>query len=526
MAATGSNDGEVPTGRLPVILFPTCLGDLMSPQTVVDATAGARGLRVRRRHGPRHHLLRAAGLQLRLRRRGAPRRAARRVRALARTTGPVVVPSGSCGAMMRVHWRELFHGDRDEELARDVAARVVEWSALVAERPLPAFAWQGRVAYHDSCHALRELRVKDAPRTLLQAVEGLEFVDLSSRRPLLRLRRHVLGPVSRRVGRDGRLQARRRRDGRASTRWSRRRRLPAAPGRAPVAHRLAGAHDPPRVAARGGAAVSDHLTGTTFEERAARAARQAVPAQGDPRRRRRHRRAPVATGSSTTTGRRCGASAATSARTPWRTSPVLVAAFAERARRPARTCTSPPTPPRRNRIVAGICAERRREARREVEVDAERGDRAQPGARGGRHRGGRDRPRRVRRAARRRPARATSSRRSSTRRRARCASCSRSSPATSSATTASRADGVRPRAAAREVPAGRRRHHRLQLRRRRDRHGRARHQRGQRAAVDVAAAGAHRPGGRRADRAAPRRPRRAGPAARRRAAPVRRSRPT
>jgi L-lactate dehydrogenase complex protein LldE len=61
-----------------------------------------------------------------------------------------------------------------------VAARVVEWSSLVAELPLPAFAWQGRVAYHDSCHALRELRVKEAPRTLLQAVEGLEFVDLAS----------------------------------------------------------------------------------------------------------------------------------------------------------------------------------------------------------------------------------------------------------------------------------------------------------------------------------------------------------
>jgi L-lactate dehydrogenase complex protein LldE len=81
---------------------------------------------------------------------------------------------------MRVHWRELFHGDPDQEIARNVAARVVEWSSLVAELPLPAFAWQGRVAYHDSCHALRELRVKEAPRALLQAVEGLEFVDLSS----------------------------------------------------------------------------------------------------------------------------------------------------------------------------------------------------------------------------------------------------------------------------------------------------------------------------------------------------------
>ena len=179
MAETGLPDGEVPTGRLPVILFPTCLGDLMSPQTVVDATrvleacgcdvGGAKGTTCCGQPGFN------SGFD------AAARRVARpTVRALAATTGPVVVPSGSCGAMMKKHWRELFHGDRDEELARGVSARVVEWSELVAGRPVPAFAWQGRVAYHDSCHALRELRVKDAPRKLLHAVEGLEFVDLSS----------------------------------------------------------------------------------------------------------------------------------------------------------------------------------------------------------------------------------------------------------------------------------------------------------------------------------------------------------
>lgn len=179
MVETGTNDGEVPTGHLPVILFPTCLGDLLAPRTVADArrvleacacdVSSAKGTTCCGQPGFN------SGFD------AAARRVARpTVRALARTTGPVVVPSGSCGAMMRVHWRELFHGDRDEQLARGVAARVVEWSELVAAQPLPAFAWQGRVAYHDSCHALRELRVKEAPRKLLQAVQGLEFIDLAS----------------------------------------------------------------------------------------------------------------------------------------------------------------------------------------------------------------------------------------------------------------------------------------------------------------------------------------------------------
>ncbi len=106
------------------------------------------------------------------------------VRALARTDGPIVVPSGSCAAMMRLHWRELFHGDRDEEAARAVATRVVEWSSYLAGRidALTALAprWPGRVAYHDSCHMLRELRVRDEPRALLAAVDGLELVELPS----------------------------------------------------------------------------------------------------------------------------------------------------------------------------------------------------------------------------------------------------------------------------------------------------------------------------------------------------------
>jgi len=178
MAGTGSN-GEAAGGRLPVTLFATCLGDLMAPGAVEDARRVLQACRC--------DVATATGATCC----GQPafnsgfdaeaRRVARRtVRALGRTSGPIVVPSGSCGAMMRVHWRELFRGDRDEALARDVAGRVTEWSTLVAERPLPRLVWNGRVAYHDSCHALRELRVKEAPRALLAAVEGLELVELGS----------------------------------------------------------------------------------------------------------------------------------------------------------------------------------------------------------------------------------------------------------------------------------------------------------------------------------------------------------
>lgn len=83
--------------------------------------------------------------------------------------GPVIVPSGSCAAMMAHHWTDLFAGTRDETAARSVAARVVELSQALAEveaRPAPH---NGRapIAYHGSCHLERELHVRDEPRQLL-----------------------------------------------------------------------------------------------------------------------------------------------------------------------------------------------------------------------------------------------------------------------------------------------------------------------------------------------------------------------
>jgi L-lactate dehydrogenase complex protein LldE len=113
----------------------------------------------------------------------AARRVARTtLRALRRQPGPVVVPSGSCATMMREHWPALFAGSADEPAARDVAGRVVELSTYLDRTPGGAglasggTVASGRVALHDSCHALRELAVKDEPRRLL-AERGVEVVE-------------------------------------------------------------------------------------------------------------------------------------------------------------------------------------------------------------------------------------------------------------------------------------------------------------------------------------------------------------
>jgi L-lactate dehydrogenase complex protein LldE len=94
----------------------------------------------------------------------------------------VVVPAGSCATMVRHGWPELFDlvGDADAAAtARAVAARTRELSELLAGRDLPPLALPepAEVAYHHSCHLLRELRVRDEPLALLDRVAGCRRVE-------------------------------------------------------------------------------------------------------------------------------------------------------------------------------------------------------------------------------------------------------------------------------------------------------------------------------------------------------------
>ncbi len=94
----------------------------------------------------------------------------------------IVVPSGSCTAMVTHHFAELFDKD-PETLARvhSLEKRVWEFSAFltqVAGVEDVGARFDGVVTFHDGCHALRELGVKDAPRRLLAKVRGLELREM------------------------------------------------------------------------------------------------------------------------------------------------------------------------------------------------------------------------------------------------------------------------------------------------------------------------------------------------------------
>ncbi len=97
----------------------------------------------------------------------------------------VVVPSGSCGGMIRVHYPRLLQEDSGwSARANALAEKTHElFSFLVNVRGLKSVTAKctGDAAYHDSCSSLREMGVASEPRLLLKSVSGLTLRDFSEK---------------------------------------------------------------------------------------------------------------------------------------------------------------------------------------------------------------------------------------------------------------------------------------------------------------------------------------------------------
>ncbi len=95
----------------------------------------------------------------------------------------VVVPSGSCGGMLRHHMPHLFDDDPNLRAQADaLASRVYELTSFLTDvmgvRDTGAPPVEGTVTYHDSCSGLRELGVKQQPRDLLRTA-GTTIVEMA-----------------------------------------------------------------------------------------------------------------------------------------------------------------------------------------------------------------------------------------------------------------------------------------------------------------------------------------------------------
>ncbi len=96
----------------------------------------------------------------------------------------IVSPSGSCTSMTSHHYAELFRDDPQRlEQARRIAARTYEFSSFLTSVlgvEQVGARFPHAVTYHDSCHALRELKIKDAPRRLLANVQDLTLHEMDA----------------------------------------------------------------------------------------------------------------------------------------------------------------------------------------------------------------------------------------------------------------------------------------------------------------------------------------------------------
>jgi L-lactate dehydrogenase complex protein LldE len=165
--------------RLKVSLMITCLGDALFPDVGVATVRLLRRLGVEVDFPPSQTCC------------GQPHFNSGyhdQARALARHTigafangQTVVAPSGSCAAMVKLEYPQLFHGDRRwHKRARDLAERTHELSDFLVNvlgvEDVGA-RYPGKATYHMACH-LRGLGLFTEPERLLRRVKDLEYVPL------------------------------------------------------------------------------------------------------------------------------------------------------------------------------------------------------------------------------------------------------------------------------------------------------------------------------------------------------------
>jgi len=98
----------------------------------------------------------------------------------------VVVPSGSCGGMVRKHYPELFKEDPDiRNRIEALASRTYELTSFLHDvlkiDTLPG-EFDGEVTYHDSCSGLRELGVQAQPRALMALNPKIKLTEMRDAR--------------------------------------------------------------------------------------------------------------------------------------------------------------------------------------------------------------------------------------------------------------------------------------------------------------------------------------------------------
>jgi glycolate dehydrogenase iron-sulfur subunit len=106
--------------------------------------------------------------------------ARRNVRALKRSGAEAIVSAASGCAAAIASYGELLKNDPElAEDAREVSARATDLSALLLARGKPAGRLECAVTYHDSCHLVHGMGVREGPRKLLGSIAGVRLIEMA-----------------------------------------------------------------------------------------------------------------------------------------------------------------------------------------------------------------------------------------------------------------------------------------------------------------------------------------------------------
>ena len=170
---------EYPKKPDAVYYFGTCLVDLMYPQ------AGMAGIKLIQREGVevifpqnqtccgqpafnaghQHEAREVAALQV----------------GLFPKDIPIIIPSGSCGGMIRKHYPGLFDDHDLQNEAESVARRTFELTEFLVHVLKIKLEDQGKpieITWHTSCHAKREMEIEKEPKQLLKQLKNVTLVEL------------------------------------------------------------------------------------------------------------------------------------------------------------------------------------------------------------------------------------------------------------------------------------------------------------------------------------------------------------
>ncbi len=93
----------------------------------------------------------------------------------------VVMPSASCSGFVNNYYEKVFGNTSNHKATKDIKGKVFELSDFLVNvlKVVDLGAcFNAKATYHDSCAALRECKIKEEPRLLLNHVKGLELVPL------------------------------------------------------------------------------------------------------------------------------------------------------------------------------------------------------------------------------------------------------------------------------------------------------------------------------------------------------------